>query len=61
MIAAPVIPPRICDTVRRIPRIGVRAPTRTIPRETAGLNRPPLTRKKIQALTARENPKERAM
>jgi hypothetical protein len=29
--------------------------------ETAGLKRPPETPKKIQALTAREKPRERAM
>jgi hypothetical protein len=82
MIAAPVIPPKIWAKVRRIARRGVKAPTRAIPRETAGLKRPPETlqvrndqlqnrddsvlrdkayRKKIQALTAREKPKQRAM
>jgi hypothetical protein len=61
MIAAPVIPPKICDTVNKAARSGVNAPTRSIPSETAGLKRPPETRKKIQALTAREKPKDRAM
>lgn len=56
-----MIPPRICDTDSRAPRSGVNAPTRTIPSETAGLNNPPETRKKIQALTASENPKDREM
>ena len=56
-----MIPPRIWLKVRRAPRSGVRAPTRTIPSDTAGLNRPPLTRKKIHALTASEKPNERAM
>lgn len=56
-----VIPPIICETASRAPRLGVNAPTRTIPRETAGLKRPPETRKKIQAFTAREKPKHSEM
>jgi hypothetical protein len=60
-VSLTVIPPRICANVRRAPRSGVIAPTRTMPRDTAGLNSPPETRKKIQALMAREKPKERAM
>lgn len=43
MIALPVIPPRIWATVRRAARIGVSTPTRNMPRETAGLKRPPET------------------
>jgi hypothetical protein len=56
-----VIPPRTCETESKAARLGVRAPTRAIPRETAGLKRPPETRKKIQALTAKEKPKQREM
>lgn len=56
-----MIPPRIWLNVRSAPRSGCNAPTRTMPSETAGLNNPPLTRKKIQALTASEKPNERAM
>lgn len=56
-----VIPPKICEKERRAPRRGVKAPTSTIPSETAGLKRPPEILKKIQALTARENPKDSAM
>jgi hypothetical protein len=54
-----VMPPRICEKASKAARLGVNAPTRAIARETAGLKRPPETRKKIQALTARENPKQR--
>ena len=61
MIAAPVIPPKICETVKSAPRSGVSAPTSTIPSDTAGLNSPPETRKKIQALTASEKPNPREM
>lgn len=43
--AAPVMPPRICEMVRSPARRGVRAPTRSMPSETAGLKRPPDTRK----------------
>lgn len=56
-----VIPPRICETASKAPRLGVNAPTRTMPRETAGLKRPPETRKKIHAFTAREKPKHNEM
>ena len=56
-----MIPPRIWEKVKSAPRSGVSAPTRTIPSETAGLKSPPETRKKIHALTARENPNDRAM
>ena len=34
---------------------------RAIPNDTAGLKKPPETRMKIQMLTARENPDERAV
>ena len=33
MSPAPVMPPRTCENVRRTPRSGVIAPTRTIPRD----------------------------
>ena len=59
--AAAVMAPRICDTVRSIPRIYVNAPTRHIPSVTAGLKSPPEMRKNTQALTAREKPKDRLM
>lgn len=61
MMAAPVIPPRIWLKLRRQARNGVNAPTRAMPSETAGLKRPPETRKKIQALTVRLKPNESAM
>jgi hypothetical protein len=56
-----VIAPRICTKDKSAPRRGVSAPTSTIPRDTAGLNRPPETRKKIHAQIRREKPKQRAM
>jgi len=56
-----VIPPRIWERASKAARFGVNAPTRAIARETAGLKRPPETRKKIQALTAREKPKQSEM
>lgn len=58
---SPVIPPKICEKVNNAALKGVIAPTSNIPRDTAGLKSPPETRKKIQALTAREKPKQRAM
>lgn len=59
--AAAVMAPRICVMVRRTPRMYGNAPTRHIPSVTAGLKRPPEMRKKTQALTAREKPKDRLM
>jgi hypothetical protein len=43
------------------PRTQGRAPIKHMPNVTAGLNSPPLMRKKTQALTAKLKPKERAM
>lgn len=48
--------PRICATKTTAVRRYVRQPMSMRPRVTAGLNRPPLMRKKTQALTARLNP-----
>jgi hypothetical protein len=56
-----VIAPRICTKDKSAPRRGVSAPTSTIPSDTAGLNRPPETRKKIHAVTISAKPKQRAM
>ena len=56
---SPVIPPKIWETVKRQARRGVSAPTKAIPKDTAGLKRPPETRKKIHALTARLKPNAR--
>lgn len=61
MIAAPAIPPSNWLTTRIAARSGVIAPTNARPSETAGLNSPPEIRKKTQALTQREKPKEREM
>jgi hypothetical protein len=56
-----VIPPRIWTNASRHARTGVSTPTRAIPRDTAGLNKPPDTRKKIHAETVSEKPKAREM
>lgn len=58
---APAIAPAHWAMVRRIARTGVMTPTKSRPRETAGLKRPPLTRKKIHAQIARLKPNARAM
>jgi hypothetical protein len=55
------MPPRIWTTTRRQARSGVSTPTRAMPSDTAGLNRPPETRKKIHAETVSEKPKAREM
>lgn len=52
-------PPRIWAINNNQPLTHGNAPIRHIPNVTAGLNRPPLMRKKTQALTASENPKPR--
>lgn len=49
-------PPASCAKNRKMARGMGSAPTRTIPSVTAGLNRPPEMRKKIQTLTMREKP-----
>ena len=56
--ALATILPRIWLMKRRTPRNQGSAPIRHIPKVTAGLKRPPLMRKKTQALTAREKPKD---
>lgn len=61
MKSSPVIPPNIWATDSKTARKGVRAPTRAIPKDTAGLKRPPETRKNTQTLTPREKPKHNAM
>lgn len=56
MMAAPVIAP-MSWAMTRIPALSqVIAPTSASPSETAGLKRPPETRKKTQALTQSEKP-----
>jgi len=55
-IAEARIAPKICATKTTPARNQVRQPMSIRPRVTAGLKRPPLMRKKIQALTARLNP-----
>ncbi|CRJ80298.1 hypothetical protein BN1708_000209 [Verticillium longisporum] len=49
-------PPSICATKRHAARTGVMARTSSMASVTAGLNRPPLMRKKIHTLTMREKP-----
>lgn len=63
MMAEPVMPPRICEIVRRTARIGVRTPTRNIPSETAGLKRPPetLRGRKVSATRAERRGEDRAL
>lgn len=51
----------VCSQSGLAYRRGLTAPIRTVPRVTAGLNNPPLTRKKTQALTTREKPNAREM
>ncbi len=57
--AAEAIPPHSWEKIIRQPRSQGTAPTTIIPKETAGLNNPPLIRKKTQAFTAKEKPKHR--
>lgn len=59
-IADAAMEPRICAQKRQTARTTGMAPTRTMPRVTAGLKRPPEMRKKTQTFTIRENPKETA-
>lgn len=61
MMAAPVMPPSSWAKTRMAARTGVMAPTRARPSETAGLKRPPDTRKKTQAQTQSEKPKPSEM
>ena len=49
--------PVTCATSNSVARIGLIARHRSIAKVTAGLNSPPLIRKKIQTLTMRLNPK----
>lgn len=53
--------PKIWATKTIAARVYVRQPMSVSPRVTAGLNMPPLMRKKIQALTARLKPNASAM
>lgn len=53
--------PKICATKTRAARVQPTAPIKAIPRVTAGLNKPPDTRKKTHALTAKLNPKPSAI
>jgi hypothetical protein len=52
------MPPRIWLMKSSTPRNQGSAPMRHIPKVTAGLKRPPEMRKKTQAVTAREKPKD---
>ena len=58
-IPAAAIPPTIWETTTKAPLSGGTAPTMTIPKVTAGLNKPPLILKNTQAFTARLKPKQR--
>jgi hypothetical protein len=53
--------PASCATSSRMNRTGVKAFVSSMAKVTAGLNRPPEMRKKIQTLTMREKPKTREM
>jgi hypothetical protein len=53
--------PMICEMKINAARVHPTAPIKAIPKVTAGLNRPPDTRKNTHALTARLNPKPNAM
>lgn len=53
--------PASCATTSRTHRTGVSARVSSMPKVTAGLNRPPEMRKKIQTLTMSEKPKTREM
>ena len=53
--------PEICAQNRQMARTIGTAPTRTMPRVTAGLNRPPEIRKKTHTLTMSEKPNMSAM
>ena len=55
------IEPAICATRSRKKRTGDIALVKSMAKVTAGLNRPPLMRKKIQTLTMREKAKQRAI
>jgi hypothetical protein len=55
------IEPKICDRNTRLARIQPIAPINAIPRVTAGLNKPPDTRKNTHALTAKLKPKPSAI
>lgn len=56
--ALATMPPKIWLMNSRTPLNQGRAPMRHIPNVTAGLKRPPEMRKKTQAFTAREKPKD---
>ena len=58
---AAVMPPMIWERKMRPPRTQGIAPTRHMPKVTAGLKSPPLILKKTQALTPRLKPKHRLM
>jgi hypothetical protein len=53
--------PLICAVTSKKARIGDRARQSNIANVTAGLNKPPLIRKKTHTFTMRENAKTRAM
>lgn len=53
--------PASCATSSSVARIGLIARQRSMANVTAGLNRPPLMRKKIQTLTIRLKPKTTEM
>jgi len=56
-----VIAPMICARTTTAARVYVRHPMSTRARVTAGLNKPPLMRKKIHAQTARLKPNDNEM
>lgn len=58
-IPAAVIPPMIWEMKIKPPRTHGIAPTRHMPKVTAGLKSPPLILKKTQALTPKLNPKHK--
>jgi len=58
---AAAIDPKTCEMKMREARIHPMAPIRAIPRVTAGLNKPPDTRKNTQALTAKLKPNPSAI
>ena len=61
MIAAAVIPPKNCEIESKIALTGVMTPQSARAQDTAGLNKPPEIRKKIQAFTVSEKPKDSAI